>query len=54
MDTDNAEQIERAATGAQQHVLRRDFGDWDEAEEAALAAIVRAERAQVCLGTGML
>ena len=41
----DAEQIERAATRAEQHVLRREFGDWDEAEQEALAAIGRAESA---------
>ena len=43
----DAEQIERAATRAQQHVLKREFGDWDEAEAEALAAIERAEPAPV-------
>ena len=43
----DAEQIERAATRAQQHVLKREFGDWDEAEQEALAAIERAEPAPV-------
>ena len=43
----DAEQIERALTRAEQHVLRRDVGDWDEAEQEALAAIERAEAAPV-------
>jgi hypothetical protein len=32
-----------ATTRAQQHTLKRDVGDWDEAEQEALAAIERAE-----------
>jgi hypothetical protein len=44
IDTD-AEQIERAATHAEQHVLKREVGDWDEAEQEALASIERAEHA---------
>jgi uncharacterized membrane protein len=44
IDTD-AEQIERAATHAEQHVLKREVGDWDEAEREALASIERAEHA---------
>jgi hypothetical protein len=43
----DADQIERAATRAEQHVLRREFGDWDEAEQEALSAIERAEPAPV-------
>ena len=43
----DAEQIERAATRAERHVLRREFGDWDEAEQEALAAIARVESAPV-------
>ena len=43
----DAEQIERALTRAEQHVLKRDVGDWDEAEQEALAAIERAEAAPV-------
>jgi uncharacterized membrane protein len=43
----DAEQIERALSRAQQHVLKRDVGDWDEAEQEALAAIERAEAAPV-------
>jgi uncharacterized membrane protein len=35
----DAEQIERAATRAEQRTLKRQFGDWDEAEQDALAAI---------------
>ncbi len=40
----DAEQIERAATRAEQHTLKRGFGDWDEAEQEALSAIGRAEQ----------
>ena len=43
----DAEQIERALTRAEQHVLKRDVGDWDEAEQEALSAIERAEAAPV-------
>jgi hypothetical protein len=43
----DAEQIERAATRAQQHVFKRAVGDWDEAEQEAPAAIERAEAAPV-------
>ncbi len=43
----DAEQIERALTHAEQHVLKRDVGDWDEAEQEALSAIERAEAAPV-------
>jgi uncharacterized membrane protein len=39
----DAEQIERAATRAKEHVLKREFGDWDQAEEEALASIAQAE-----------
>ena len=39
----DAEQIERALTRAEQHVLKRAVGDWDEAEQEALAAMERAE-----------
>jgi uncharacterized membrane protein len=40
----DAEAIERAAVRAKQHTLKREFGDWDEAERDALEAIGRAER----------
>jgi uncharacterized membrane protein len=40
----DAEAIERAADRSKQHVLNRQFGDWDEAERDALDAIERAER----------
>jgi hypothetical protein len=43
----DAEQIERALTRAQQHTLKRDVGDWDEAEQEALAGMERAEPAPV-------
>ena len=43
----DAEQIERALTRAEQHVLKRDVGDWDDAEQEALAAMARAEAAPV-------
>jgi uncharacterized membrane protein len=39
----DAEQIERATTRAQRYTLKRRFGDWDEAEEEALAAIGREQ-----------
>ena len=41
----DAEQIERAASRAEQHVLKREVGDWDEAEQEALASIERAQHA---------
>jgi uncharacterized membrane protein len=41
----DADQIERAATRAKEHVLKREFGDWDEAEQEALASIAQAEHA---------
>ena len=44
---EDAEQIERALTRAQQHTLKREVGDWDEAEQEALAAMERAEPAPV-------
>jgi uncharacterized membrane protein len=40
----DADRIERAATRAKQSVLKREFGDFDEAEQEALAAIEQAER----------
>jgi uncharacterized membrane protein len=40
----DAEQIERAATRAEQRTLKRQFGDWDEAEQDALESIARAEQ----------
>ena len=43
----DAEQIERAATRAEQHVLQRGVGDWDVAEQEALSAIARAQPAPV-------
>ena len=39
----DAEQIESALTRAQEHTLKRAVGDWDEAEQEALAAMERAE-----------
>lgn len=45
IDRDAAE-IERAATGARDHVLKRQFGDWDEAEAEALASIEQAQLAR--------
>jgi uncharacterized membrane protein len=41
----DAEQIEQAATGATNHVLKRNVGDWDEAEQEALEAIEQEEQA---------
>jgi uncharacterized membrane protein len=43
----DAEQIERAATRAETHTLKREFGDWDEAERDALEAIEREQAAPV-------
>ena len=40
----DAEAIERAAIRAREHTLKREFGDWDEAERDALDAISRAEQ----------
>jgi uncharacterized membrane protein len=39
----DAKQIEAAATRAREHVLERDVGDWDEAEQDALKALKQAE-----------
>ena len=43
----DAEQSERALARAEQHMLKRDVGDWDEAEREALSAIERAEASPV-------
>jgi uncharacterized membrane protein len=40
----DAEAIERAAVHARTHTLKRQFGDWDEAEQDALESIARAEQ----------
>jgi uncharacterized membrane protein len=40
----DADQIERAATRAKNGILKREFGDFEEAEQEALAAIETAER----------
>ena len=40
----DAAQIERAATGAKTHTLKREFGDWDEAEREALESIEQAQQ----------
>jgi uncharacterized membrane protein len=40
----DAEAIERAAERARVHTLKREFGDWDEAEQDALESIARAEQ----------
>jgi hypothetical protein len=40
----DAEAIERAAVHAKAHALKREFGDWDEAEQDALESIARAEQ----------
>lgn len=40
----DAEQIERAATNAKTHTLKRQVGDWDEAERDALEAIEHAQQ----------
>ena len=42
-----AEQIERALMRTEQRVLKRDVGDWDKAEQEALAAMERAEAATI-------
>jgi uncharacterized membrane protein len=39
----DAEQVESAATRARSHVLKRQVGDWNDAEQDALAAIRQAE-----------
>jgi len=41
----DAERIEQAATHATQHVLKREVGDFESAEQDALEAIEEAERA---------
>jgi uncharacterized membrane protein len=41
----DAEKVERAATHARRHTLKRQFGDWEEAERDALESIERAEHA---------
>ena len=41
----DADRIEQAATRAKDSILKREFGDFDEAEQEALAAIEQAERA---------
>ena len=41
----DADRIKRAATHAKDSALKRDFGDFDEAEQDALASIKQAERA---------
>jgi hypothetical protein len=41
----DAVRIEDAATRATNHVLRREVGDWDEAQQEALHAIEQAEGA---------
>ena len=40
----DAEAIEQAAVRAKQHTLKREFGDWDEAEQDAMTSIARAEQ----------
>jgi uncharacterized membrane protein len=40
----DAEAIERAAVHAKAHTLKREFGDWDDAEQDALDSIARAEQ----------
>ena len=39
----DAEQVEKAATRARDHVLNRAVGDWDDAEQDALEAIKQDE-----------
>jgi uncharacterized membrane protein len=41
----DADRIEQAATRAKDSILKREFGDFEEAEQEALAAIATAERA---------
>jgi len=41
----DAEQVESAAARARDHVLKREVGDWDDAEQDALEAIKQAEAA---------
>jgi uncharacterized membrane protein len=41
----DADRIEQAATRAKDSILKREFGDFEEAEQEALAAIEQAERA---------
>src|SRR5215213_6339338 len=41
----DADEVARAATHAREHTLKRQFGDWDEAERDAVASIERAESA---------
>ena len=41
----DADRIKEAATRAKDSVLKRNFGDFDEAEQDALASIKRAEQA---------
>jgi uncharacterized membrane protein len=43
IDSD-AEAIEGAAVHAKAHTLKREFGDWDDAEQDALDSIARAEQ----------
>ena len=39
----DADQIEGAATRAREHTLKRNVGDWDDAEQDALEAVKGAE-----------
>jgi hypothetical protein len=41
---DDVDAVERGAEHARTHTLKREFGDWDEAEQAALDSIARAEQ----------
>jgi uncharacterized membrane protein len=41
----DAEQIESAATRSREHVLKRNVGDWDDAEQDALEAVKQGEGA---------
>ena len=41
----DAEKVESAASRAREHVLKRQFGDWDDAEQDALESIQQAEAA---------
>ena len=43
----DAEKIESAATRAREHVLRREVGDWEDAEQDALESVKQAEATPV-------
>ena len=41
----DAEEVESAATRSRDHVLKREVGDWDDAEQDAMEAVKQAEAA---------